>query len=57
MSKTQDYIGSELELFSHAKHWKQYWASKVRPLIKGSVLEVGAGIGSNTKLLHAEDNL
>ena len=57
MSKTQDYIGSELELFSHAKHWKQYWASKVRPLIKGSVLEVGAGIGSNTKLLHAQDNL
>ena len=57
MSKTQDYIGSELELFSHAKRWKQYWASKVRPLIKGSVLEVGAGIGSNTKLLHTQDNL
>ena len=57
MSKTQDYIGSELELFSHAKNWKQYWVSKVRPLIKGPVLEVGAGIGSNTKLLHSQDIL
>ena len=53
MSKTQDYIGSELELFSHAKHWKQYWVDKVQPFIKGPVLEVGAGIGSNTKLLNS----
>lgn len=53
MSKMQDYIGSELELFLHAKRWKQYWVGKVRPLIKGPVLEVGAGIGSNTKLLHS----
>jgi hypothetical protein len=57
MSKTQEYIGSELELFSHAKRWKQYWVKKVRPLIKGPVLEVGAGIGSNTKLLNNQDNL
>ena len=57
MKHAQDYIGSELELFSHAKLWKQYWASKIRPLIKGPVLEVGAGIGSNTKLLDIQDNL
>ena len=57
MSKTQNYIGSELELFSHAKCWKQYWVSKVRPLINEPVLEVGAGMGNNTKLLHNQDIL
>jgi len=46
------YIGNELELFANAENWKSYWASKIRPLIKGSVLEVGAGIGSNLLLLR-----
>jgi phospholipid N-methyltransferase len=57
MSKSQDYIGSELELFLNAKNWKKYWVGKVRPLIKGPVLEVGAGIGANTKLLHSQEIL
>lgn len=47
-----NYIGNELELFSHAKNWKSYWASKVRPLLEEPILEVGAGIGSNLKLLR-----
>lgn len=46
-----DYIGSELELFSHAKNWKGYFSSKVKKYVKGHVLEVGAGLGSNTELL------
>lgn len=45
------YPGNELELFSQAINWKRYWASKVSPYIGHSVLEVGAGTGSNTNLL------
>lgn len=45
-----EYIGNELELFATAKNWKQYIARLIRPYITGDVLEVGAGIGSNTLL-------
>jgi SAM-dependent methyltransferase len=45
------YIGTELELFSEAKNWKNYVKNILRKYIKGEVLEVGAGIGSNTLLL------
>ena len=45
-----EYIGNELELFAAAKNWKSYIAELIRPYIKGDVLEVGAGIGSNTLL-------
>lgn len=48
MQETQKYIGNELEIFSHAKNWKNYWSGKVRPYIGKTVLEVGAGIGTNT---------
>lgn len=41
------YIGSELELFAAARNWKAYWSARLRPLLSGHVLEVGAGIGSN----------
>jgi SAM-dependent methyltransferase len=47
------YIGSELELFAAARNWKNYWSSTVRPAIQGDVLEVGAGIGTNTPFLDA----
>jgi hypothetical protein len=46
------YIGDELTLFSHVTNWKSYWSAALRPLIKGPVLEVGAGIGSNLSLLR-----
>jgi len=46
------YVGSELELFAGVKNWKYYWSSLIRPFLKGDVLEVGAGIGANTELLH-----
>ncbi len=46
-----DYIGNELELFQHAVNWKKYFSSKIKPYIKGDILEVGAGFGANTKYL------
>jgi len=42
------YPGTELELFQHAVHWKQYYANRLAPYISGDVLEVGAGIGGTT---------
>lgn len=46
-----NYLGSELDLFREARNWKSYWSRQLRPFIGGEVLEVGAGIGSNTGLL------
>jgi len=40
------YAGTELELFLSATHWKSYWASCIRPFVRGRVLDVGAGIGA-----------
>ena len=45
------YVGSELAIFEKAVHWKRYWSGKIRPFVSGDVLEVGAGIGANTRLL------
>jgi hypothetical protein len=45
------YVGSELELFSHAHRWKAYWGSVLRPYLGSRVLEVGAGIGANIPVL------
>ena len=46
------YMGSELEIFAHATHWKSYVQSKLRPYLVGDVLEVGAGIGGTTQALN-----
>ena len=45
------YAGTELEIFSRAFNWKRYWAGRVRPYVRGAVLEVGAGTGVNTPFL------
>lgn len=45
------YIGNELELFEHATHWKDYYGARLRPFLRGRVLEVGAGIGGTTRTL------
>ena len=45
------YIGNELELFMHARNWKNYFGSFLRGYLNGKVLEVGAGIGSTTGFL------
>ena len=46
------YMGSELEIFAHASHWKSYVQSELRPYLVGDVLEVGAGIGGTTQALN-----
>ncbi len=45
------YIGNELELFEKAVHWKSYYASFLKPYLKGRVLEVGAGLGGTATTL------
>lgn len=50
---TLHYIGRELDVFAHATNWKRYWSAKILPFLRGDVLEVGAGLGSNTSLLIA----
>jgi SAM-dependent methyltransferase len=46
------YMGSELEIFAHARHWKSYVHAQLRPYLIGDVLEVGAGIGGTTQALN-----
>jgi hypothetical protein len=48
---TQYYIGTELELFSKACNWKDYYASILASYLHGRILEVGAGIGETTAVL------
>jgi len=43
------YAGSELELFEQARNWKAYFRRVIEPYLQGSVLEVGAGLGANTR--------
>ena len=45
------YIGDELALFEHATHWKAYYGGRLKPFLRGRVLEVGAGIGGTTRTL------
>jgi phospholipid N-methyltransferase len=45
------YIGKELDTFAVAINWKNYVKSLTSEFIKGNVLEVGAGIGSNTTII------
>jgi SAM-dependent methyltransferase len=45
------YVGGELEIFRHARRWKNYYGGMLAPYIKGRVLEVGAGIGATTRVL------
>jgi SAM-dependent methyltransferase len=46
------YVGTELELFAEAKNWKAYFTRSIAPWVRGDVLEVGAGIGTNTSELY-----
>ncbi len=46
------YQGTELELFARASNWKRYWREQIAAIVRGDVLEVGAGIGTNTRLLE-----
>jgi SAM-dependent methyltransferase len=45
-------LATELSLFDKAATgWKDYWASFVRPYVRGRVLEVGAGNGGSIRFL------
>lgn len=48
---SQRYIGEELDLFADALIWKKYIAAKIIPYLGSEVMEVGAGIGTNTIIL------
>jgi len=50
------YVGSELELFIAAVNWKNYWSAKLRPFVRGRVLDVGAGLGSTFDYLNESAN-
>lgn len=45
------YVGSELDVFAYAQNWKRYYGGALRPYLKGTVVEVGAGIGATTAAL------
>jgi SAM-dependent methyltransferase len=49
---TADYadVCADLLNAEKAHNWKSYFSKHLRPYIKGDVLEVGAGIGANTRL-------
>lgn len=47
------YVGTELDLFAKAEHWKTYVRRQVRPYLGQQVLEVGAGHGGTTRVLCA----
>jgi SAM-dependent methyltransferase len=50
---TYQYAGSELEIFEKAHNWKAYLRRSMQPYLAGSVLEVGAGLGANTRQFAA----
>jgi ubiquinone/menaquinone biosynthesis C-methylase UbiE len=52
MSGSNEYIGKELEIFAHAKNWKSYYGSLIKPHFGKRVLEVGAGLGATTLTLY-----
>jgi SAM-dependent methyltransferase len=45
------YVGSELDLFAAASNWKTYWSRQIQSFLTGDILEVGAGMGSNTRIM------
>src|SRR3954449_7275000 len=55
MGEPFEYVGDELEVFAGAVRWKRYFGTQLRPFIRGNVLEVGAGLGSTTKVLYQDE--
>jgi 2-polyprenyl-3-methyl-5-hydroxy-6-metoxy-1,4-benzoquinol methylase len=53
MTKDQQYVGIELDLFAQVSNWNAYIKNEIGSYIKGHVLEVGAGIGGITRILFA----
>ena len=40
-------LHSQIEFFYNTKNWKNYWVNGLKELIKGKVMDIGTGIGSN----------
>lgn len=53
MTTNIDYVGLELEVFSHATNWKAYWSNAISGYLGKSVVDVGAGIGATAQTLKA----
>lgn len=51
MTSGYNYVGNELDVFAAARRWKAYWLEQASPYLRGDLLEVGAGLGTNTPLL------
>lgn len=45
---TTTYVGTELDVFAHARNWKRYLRDVASPYLRGDVLEVGGGIGETS---------
>jgi hypothetical protein len=43
-----EYPGGELTLFQHARRWKAYLRTQISPWLRGTTIEVGAGLGGTT---------
>jgi ubiquinone/menaquinone biosynthesis C-methylase UbiE len=52
MNEAYSYDGEELLLFEKAINWKKYFSGIIKPNIGSEVLEVGAGLGTNTFFLN-----
>jgi hypothetical protein len=52
-----NYPGTELKLFADANNWKTYWSKSLSQYAAGTVIEVGAGIGSSTRYICAHSGI
>ncbi len=52
MTDDYRYEGDELTLFREAHRWKAYLRAAIRRDVRGSVLEVGAGLGGTTRAIR-----
>ena len=40
-------LHSQIDIFYNTKNWKNYWTKGLSGFIKGNILDVGSGTGSN----------
>lgn len=52
-----EYVGNELEIFAIARNWKNYLRRSLASHLRGSVAEVGAGIGATSEILADADGV
>ena len=49
LAAESSYVGTELSLFAGARVWAGYLAAQLSPYVRGTVFEVGAGLGTRTR--------